>query len=205
MWFITKKAHKKILGRQEHLLRRSWRREADSLKAIIADQNETLNSTERNQVLTDLEEALNLIKAYQRALSIISVSDPNLIRANRFLEKFNRCGAPNATILEAQSQGVTSSDDIAEIIGANDEFVFDPSSPKTRREQEEDYWGDEAYGSGIVRIEAVPIDEGEKKELGYTRARIRFVDVDAPEYDMERDYKGEPPYDKEAESCDVTR
>jgi len=168
---VRRKTHEEALhqwGVEEH----AHRAEENRLLDIIIEQDKILNSTERAKVLANLEEALNLIEAYQRALSILSASDPNIIRANAFLEKFNRKGDPNATIL-----------------GAKPEFEFDPTRTKkvpggmttmTRQEQEEEYWGDEAYGSGMVRIEAVPIDEGELKEPGYTRATIRFVDA-APE------------------------
>lgn len=167
-----------------------------SLHAVLVEKDAILNSTERNKVLTDLETALCLIEAYQRALSIVGASDPNIIKANAFLEQFNRKGNPSATILGAQNQGKVSSFEIANAIReareegtAREEFVFDPTRmhekkypdeeprPVTRQEQEEEHWGDEAYGSWGVRIEAVPIDEGENKEPGYTRARIQFVDA----------------------------
>lgn len=174
----------------------------------LAEQDALINSTERMTVLGDLEEALNLMQAYQRVLSMMSLSDPNIIKANALLEKYGKKGDPNATYLGAQTRGESSSRDLmgripesygritpvapqgrvlarGESSGENiehpdderGEFVFDPASSKTRVEQEEEYWGDEAYGSGTVRIEAVPIDEGEDKEPGYTRARIQFVDA----------------------------
>ena len=185
---VRKKTHEEALrawGNAEH----AFREEEGRLGGIITEQEQTihqqqqvLGSTERNAVLIDLETALNLIEAYQRALSILSASDPNLAKANAFLEKFNRKGDPNATILGAQPRGITASEDITERIGgAHGEFVFDPKSPKNRWEQEEEYWGAEAYGSGNVRIEAEAIDEGDEKEVGYTRARIRFVDASAEE------------------------
>lgn len=179
------KTHRRALqqwGEEEHASRE---REAGLHQALVekdkqlAEQDKLINSTERMEVLGDLEAGLNLVQAYQRVLSMMSLSDPNIIKANALLEKYGKKGDPNATILGAQPRGITTSEDIKERIGgASGEFVFDPTSPKTRWQQEEEYWGAEAYGSGNVRIEAEAVDEGDEKEVGYTRARIRFVDTD---------------------------
>src|SRR5208282_4098746 len=154
---VRRKTHEEALhqwGVEEH----AHRAEENRLLDIIIEQDKILNSTERAKVLANLEEALNLIEAYQRALSILSASDPNIIRANAFLEKFNRKGDPNATYLGAQTRGKSSSKDLMGTVpdsyGAfkrpgpaevptpkGDEFVFDPASSKTRIEQEEEYWG----------------------------------------------------------------
>jgi len=188
------KTHRRIIAEQGETFAA---REA-SLHKVLVEKDAILNSTERNRVLADLEEGLNLIEAYQRALSILSASDLNIIRANAFLEKFNRKGDPNATYLGAQTRGKSSSRDLMGTVpdsyGAfkrpgpaevptpkGDEFVFDPASSKTRIEQEEEYWGAEAYGSGHIRIEAEAIDEGDEKEPGYTKANVRFVDLRAEE------------------------
>lgn len=167
------KTHRRAIAEQAETFAA---REA-SLHAVLVEKDAILNSTERNKVLTDLETALCLIEAYQRALGIVGASDPNIIKAIAFLEQVSSFEIANA-IHEAREEGT-----------AREEFVFDPTRmhekkypdeeprPVTRQEQEEEHWGDEAYGSGTVRIEAVPIDEGEDKEPGYTRARIQFVDA----------------------------
>ena len=168
----------RLWGLAEH----AFREEEERLGGIIGEKERLINSTERKTILADLELALNLMQAYQRALSLVSASDPNIIKANALLEKYGKQGDSNATILGAQPRGKVASKDIADRIAqAHGEFVFDSASSKSRWEQEEEYYGAEAYGSGTVRIEAEPIDEGDDKEPGYTRARIRFVDMDAPE------------------------
>lgn len=201
---VLKRTHRRALqqwGEEEHASRD---REAGLHKLLVEkdgqlrEQDALINSTERMQVLGDLEEALNLMQAYQRVLSMMSLSDPNIIKANALLEKYGKKGDPNATYLGAQTRGKSTSQDLlgkipdsydafahhasAEIpTSKGDEFVFDPASPKTRQEQEEEYWGEEAYGSAHIRIEAEAIDEGGKKEPGYTRASVRFVDLNAEE------------------------
>src|SRR5208282_2540750 len=105
---VRRKTHEEALhqwGEGEH----AHRAEENRLLDIIIEQDKILDSAERAKVLADLEEGLNLIEAYQRALVILSASDPNIIRANAFLEKFNRMGHPNATILGAQAKGKSSS------------------------------------------------------------------------------------------------
>lgn len=166
---VRKKTYEKALqtwGEDEQ----RWRQEEERLGGIIAEKDKVLTSTEREKVLADLELALNLIQAYQRALSMISASDPNIIRANALLEKWGKKGDPHATYLGATSAPTSRGS-----------FAMDPTSTKSRWDQEEEFYGDEAYGTATVRVEAEPIDEGEDKEPGYTRARIRFVDVEDEE------------------------
>jgi len=124
------------------------------------------------RVLNDLQDALNLIREYQRYLHLASFADPSHNRANALLKSWGM--NPYST----PDQGGT---------------VSQPGQPpkeetleeKLAREEKE--WGEEAYGSGTVRMELEAIDEGDAKEPGYTRARVRFVDV-TPE---EPDYEGE--------------
>ncbi len=180
---VLKRTHREALrlwGKEEH----AWRVNEGSLHKLLVEKDQLLNSTEREKVLVDLESALNLIQAYQRALGIGSLSDPNIIKANALLEKWGKKGDPQATYFGFQTQGKFSSKDLLRKIPdptpvtEAPEFAFDPTSSKNRTEQEEDYWGDEAYGSATVRIEVAAVDEGDDKEPGYTRAQVRFVDID---------------------------
>ena len=156
MWFVvSKKKHQAVLdewGHEEH----NWHEIFSEQDAKIDEQAAILKSSEREQVLTDLETSLKLIQQYQRSLSMISASDPNITAANRLLKKYGLKGDPNATYLGATSHPL-----------------------KSKWQEEEERWGDEAYGSGTVRIEAEAIDEGENKEPGYTRGRIQYTDLDA--------------------------
>lgn len=176
MWIITKKKHEYVLGlarRQKKAMRESFESQIRDGTTKLQEAERVLHSTEREKVLADLETALNLIQEYQRVLSQMSASDPNIIKANALLEKWGKKGDPNATYLGAQ-QRVPS--------WSGNESIRDEFStvipPKTRWEREEEEYGDEAYGSGNVRIEAEAIDEGDEKEPGFTRAHIRFVDLD---------------------------
>ncbi len=164
---VLKKTHREVLrlwGEEEH----AWRANEAALHKLLDEKDTLINSTERKKVLDDLELALNLVQAYQRALSMVSASDPNIIKANALLEKWGKHGDPHATYL-----GATATPPPA----TYSEFKLDSTSIKSRLEQKEEFYGEEAYGSATVRIEAVPIEE-EDKEPGYTRARIRFVDVE---------------------------
>jgi hypothetical protein len=173
MWFVvSKKQHQAVLdewGKQEHRL-------CDELRAVedkYDQQDKVLKSTEREKVLASLQEALRLVQEYQRALASLSAADPNIVQANALLEKWSLKGEPNATYLGFR-QNSPALDPIfrPESIGTSD------FAPNNQWEREEEYWGDEAYGSANVRIEMEAIDEGEEKEEGYTRARVRFVDLD---------------------------
>lgn len=137
--------------------------------------------TEQQQVLEEGQEGLNLIEAYQRALSVISAADPNIARANAFLEKFNRKSDPNATYLGAQRTADWNEKMGTPPPGPSRTFALPTSEARDRWKREEEEWGDEAYGQGHVRIEAEAIDEGEEKEPGITRAQVRFVDVEHQE------------------------
>lgn len=126
---------------------------------LLTEKDRVLNSTERMKVLADLELALNLIQAYQRALILVSASDPNIIKADALLEKWNLKGEANATYLGFRKNS----------------SALDPIL-----EREEKDWEYGAYGSGNVSITAEAIDEGGDKEPGYTRARVN-VAVAEPE------------------------
>lgn len=169
---VRKKTHREVLrlwGEAEH----AWRANEASLHALLAEKDKLINSTERAKVLADLESALLLIQAYQRALSMVSASDPNIIKANALLEKWGKQGDPHATYL-----GASNSRDLMGKVPEGYGRTSEREAPQTRWEREEEEWGDEAYGTATVRIEAEAVDEGDDKEPGYTRARIRFVDTD---------------------------
>lgn len=182
MWFVvSKKEHRSVLdswGKDEH----AWHEEREGLHGTIVEKDTILKSTEREKVLTDLQAALNLVRGYQRSLSIASYSDPQIIEANALLEKYGMQGEESATYLGFKQAGAvqvpraTHSDHV-ELDGL---FVQPPTErPETRWEREEKKWGAEAYGSGNVRIEAVALDEDDDKEPGYTRAHVQFVVPDA--------------------------
>jgi hypothetical protein len=135
-----------------------------------------LKGTERQKVLADLQDALNLIIGYQRALHTIAAADPNVMKADALLKRWGMksetqsyLGAKRPHPAEPSKQKQTVVD-LASITETGKDLL-------DRLKQEEEKWGDEAYGSAHVRIEAEAIDEGEEKEPGYTRARVRFVDV----------------------------
>lgn len=170
MWLIvSKKRHHEVLdqwGHAEH----EWREEAGELGKTIEDQAKLLSSTEREKVLRDLQDALNLIRDYQRALATIGTADPQISKANTLLERYGMKGEESASYLGFQRVG----------------GVKEPRAEKSPErlspewwQQEEKRWGAESYGEARVRIEAKAIDESDDKEPGYTRASMRFVDLDA--------------------------
>ncbi len=176
---ILKRTHRRALqqwGEEEH----AHRAEENRLLDIIIKHDKVLRSTERNKVLADLELALNLVQAYQRALVIASASDPNIAKANALLRRWGKQGEPAATYLGARRNG-----DWNETMGTppppSKSFAGPTPEASERWKREEEEWGDEAYGQAHVRIEAEALDEGDAKEPGYTRASIRFVDVDTKE------------------------
>jgi hypothetical protein len=158
MWFVVSKKRYRETNDLWQVRENEWNRIFSDQRAKLSNQVAILKSTERNKVLDDVQSALALIQQYQRALSMISTSDPNITKANRLLRKYGLKGDPSATYLGATS-----------------------SMLKKQWQEEEEKWGDEAYYSGYARIEAEVIDEGEDKEPGYTRARIHFSESDLAE------------------------
>ncbi len=204
MWFIvSKKKYQRAVDL--HISNVNWW--TDSVKAlqdlikrqdnIITEQDKKLASTERAKVLSELQEALHLIQTYQRALASLSAADPNILQANALLERWDIKPEASATylglskdspaldfILRPENIGTSCSDDWKEKINVPDPLPpkhFSGPSPQAinRWKLEEEEWGDQAYGSGKVRIEAEAIEEGDDKEPGYTRANIRYVDPDS--------------------------
>jgi hypothetical protein len=177
MWFVvSKKKHQEVLnewGREAHF----WDKIIDEQDAEFDEKEKILKSTEREKVLIDLEEALNLVQAYQRALDTLSAADPNITRANDLLRRWDK-HPESKTYL-----GMRTHADWDEHMGEPPPQVktFMGARPEAiaRWKQEEEKWGDEAYGSGRVRIEAEAIDEGEDKEPGYTRAHIYFAESES--------------------------
>lgn len=185
MWFVVskKRYEREIDGWIEE--ENSWLEHERNLEGTVAEQTKVLKSTEREKVLADLQSALNLMRSYQRSLSTMSASDPQIVEANALLEKYGMQGEPAATYLGFQRKGAVHEPRMTHEDRIELEALLDPPTvkptepPKTRWEREEEEYGDEAYGKGNVRIDAEAIDEGDDKEPGYTRARIHFVDVDA--------------------------
>jgi hypothetical protein len=170
MWFVvSKKRHHEVLdqwGHAEH----EWREEAGKLGKTIEDQDARLRSTEREKVLRDLQEAFNLILGYQRALATVGTADPQISKANALLERYGLQGEASASYLGFKRVEGFKEPRAEESPGR--------LSPEWWA-QEEKRWGTEAYGEANVRIEAEAIDDGDDKEPGYTRAAVRFVDLDA--------------------------
>jgi hypothetical protein len=168
MWLIvSKKRHHEVLdqwGHAEH----QWREEAGELGKTIEDQAKLLSSTEREKVLRDLQDALNLIRDYQRVLATIGTADPQISKANALLGRYGMQGEASASYL-----GFKRVEGYKE---PRAEESPERLSPEWWQ-QEEKRWGSEAYGEAHVRIEAEAIDEGDDKEPGYTRARLSFVDL----------------------------
>lgn len=146
------------------------------LRDDIAAKDALLKSTEREQVLFDLQKALNLIRDYQRSLNIAALADPKISQANALLKKYGIKGEENASYLGFQRTASFHEPDVNDGSAVDLAAIAPTEKPKTRWEREEEEWGDEAYGSETVRIEAEAIDEGDNKEDGYTRARINFYD-----------------------------
>lgn len=181
MWFVvSKKRYEKEID-EWYEEEGAWLRREHALETTVAEQTKVLKSTERETVLTDLQAALNLVRGYQRVLSLASYSDPQIIKANALLEKYGMKPEENAMYLGFQQGGAVQVPQTAQETRVElDSLVAQSSTerPKTRWEREEEFWGDEAYGKGNVRIEAEALDEGDDKEPGYTRAQVRFVDLD---------------------------
>lgn len=167
MWFVvSKKRHEKTLDRW-HQEQQGRRKEATGLREKIEDQDARLSSTEREKVLRDLQDALNLIRDYQRVLAIIGTADPQISKANALLERYGMQGEASASYL-----GFRRVEGLKE---PRAEESPERLSPEWWA-QEEKRWGAEAYGEGNVRIEVEALDEGDEKEPG-TRAKLHFVDL----------------------------
>lgn len=188
MWFVvSKKEHRRVLdqwGKDEHDAREQVEELAATNRAqrkSIAEKDTILQSTERRTILADLEKALNLVVGYQRALSTIGASDSQISEANLLLERYGLKGVENASYLGFQRRGdIQEPREKAETVVGLEKLTSAPEETGLDRwRREEEIWGEEAYGSGVVRIEAEAVDEGDDKEPGYTRARIRFVDASA--------------------------
>jgi multidrug efflux pump subunit AcrA (membrane-fusion protein) len=180
MWFVVSKKRyerqvKLAKARREQILAQDL---ALAARQRYLDQAQAiLKSTEREKVLTDLEEALNLVQAYQRALDTLSAADPNITRANDLLRAWDKVPESKTYL------GMRTHADWNEHMGEPPPQVKTFMGPRPeavdRWKHEEKEWGDEAYGTAYVRIEAEAVEEGNKKEPGYTRAHLRFVDLDA--------------------------
>lgn len=188
MWFIvSKKKHHQVLD-EWGSMERNLRNEIESLGGTVAEQqgnittkDRMLKSTEREKVLVDLQSALNMIQDYQRALAVMSASDPQIIQANTLLEKYGMQGETSASYLGFQ-QGRYLQDKLPEQTEVVDlgNAIPPKETLEERIEREEKIWGEESYGTGNVRIEVEAIDEGNDKEEGTTLGRISFYDADDP-------------------------
>ena len=179
MWFVV--SRKKY---REHInlwLEREdrWNEIFQRERSKVNDQAAILKSGERKRVLADLNEALNLVQAYQHALDILSAADPNITRANALLRRWNK--APESKTYLGMRTHADWNEHMGELPPQVKTFTGPNPEAIDRWKQEEEVWGDEAYGSGHVRIDAEVIDEGDNKEPGYTRARIRYVDLEEDE------------------------
>lgn len=185
MWFVvSKKRHQReLLASAEERTRehKNWLSIIYGRDTRLASQDAILNSTEREQVLFDLQAALNLVRDYQRAYSVMSMADPQISQANALLRKYGIAVEESATYLGFQRTADFHEPDVGEGHLVDLAAIAPVDPPKTHWEQEKEKWGDEAYGSGTVRIEAEAIDEGDGKEPGYTRAQVRFYDLDEGE------------------------
>lgn len=188
MWFIvSKKKHHRVLD-EWGAMERELRDEIESLGSTVAEQqgniaakDALLKSTEREQVLFDLQNALNLIRDYQRSFNVAAVADPKISQANALLKKYGIECEESASYLGFQRTVSFHEPDVSDGTAVDLAAIAPTEKPKKRWEREEEEWGDEAYGSGTVRIEAEAIDEGDDKEDGYTRARINFYDGESDE------------------------
>ena len=149
MWIITKKKHEYVLGlarRQKKAMRESFEGQISDWTTKLQEAEKVLHSTEREKVLVDLEEALNLVQAYQRALDTLSAADPNIGRANDLLRRWDK---------EPESKtylGVRTHADWNEKMGEPSlqvkAFMGPSAEAIDRWKREEEEYGDEAYGSG---------------------------------------------------------
>jgi hypothetical protein len=140
--------------------------------ALIREYEERWRSPDGVKVLHDFQDALNMVREYQRVLHLSSMPDPVIERANKLLSSWGMRPYSDSNL------GFKADPTTGEVAARP---INSPppkeESLEERLEREEEEWGEEAYGSGRVRIEAEAIDEGDEKEPGYTRARIRFVDA----------------------------
>lgn len=184
MWFITRKRHRAEINDWKARWEEDHRTQAKIIVGLERHKQEKdaiLKSTEREQVLFDLQAALNLVRDYQRAYSIMSMADPKISQANALLRKYGIEIEENATYLGFRRSADFHEPDVGERHLVDLAAIAPVDPPKTHWEREEEKWGDEAYGSGTVRIEAETVDEGDGKEPGYTRAQVRFYDLDEEE------------------------
>lgn len=151
MWFVTDNKYKKVFDENEECKHNNIKLSISyrDVQIKLLEAQKRLQSTERHKVLADLEEALTLIAGYQHALTVLCAADPQVLKADALLERW--------------------------------EVILPSRYLHSSLKEEEDKWGNEAYGKITLGIESEVIDEGDKKEPGYTRARIRVVDKTIPE------------------------
>lgn len=184
MWFITRKRYQKEIDDLKARWGSAHQVQARVIKELERhkqDKNAILKSTEREQVLFDLQSALNLIRDYQHAYVMLSMADPKISQANALLQKYGIAIEEHATYLGFKRTADFHEPDVGDGTAVDLATIAPQGRPKTHWEREEEKWGAEAYGSGTVRIEAEVIDEGEDKEDGFTRAKISFYDASKDE------------------------
>lgn len=161
-------------------------------RSMIADRDETIReyesrwkSPDGTKVLHDLQDALNLVREYQRALHGAGLADPVIGRANKLLSSWGMQPFSDSNLgFKADKEGeiITTKTGVA------------PPKDETFEEKiarEEAEWGDEAYGKANVEI--VAEDLGPDPDApGYRRGRIKFVDLGCEhDWDYEDDPAGE--------------
>jgi hypothetical protein len=191
MFIVTRKKHEARLRESNETrweMRRQLEAKLDTAYKSIFDYESRYESPDGKMVLNSLQDALRLILEYQRTLTIMSASDPHILQANNLLEKWGMKGEPGATYLGMKrnspaldhifrpDRSRSASKNLMDTVP--EDGLMTGKEVKDRWEREEEYWGDEAYGTANVRIEMEAIDEGDAKEEGYTRAHVRFVDLD---------------------------
>lgn len=184
MFFVSKKKYQELQNvlnlevKENDNLRNSLLQKGKDL----LEKDKILYSSERKKIILDLQTTLNLIRSYQRSLSMVGIADPNIVEANILLEKYGMKGDSEASYLgskELKPKIYINKDDILNIQDHSSSLLQDRDKRiQDQWTKEEEEWGDEAYGKCNIGISAEAIDEGDAKEFGYTRAHVKFVYLD---------------------------
>ena len=113
-------------------------------------------------LISDMEEALNIILSYQAALKTLCAPDRDFVQARKLMNKYNMAALEPSQMYKILLGGRDITTHPDSIPGTAIDVV-DSKQQQTQLERwskEEEEWGDEAYGTSIVRISFERTDEG---------------------------------------------
>jgi hypothetical protein len=171
MWFVvSKKKHRAVLdkwGREE----RNWYEIFSEQDAKIDEQTMILNSSERKNVLADLQTALHFIQDYQRSLSLVCAADPHYTKADALLNKYGLQGDIHKVVSGFQATHhdpiIIGIDHQGKAISASTDEIFTTSvgteqELKAQTQEDERVFGDQSYGQESATLMAERTDKGDR-------------------------------------------